>query len=141
MGVPYIAVLLFWALWLLLVPVIAIEAIVISKRLSLTARTASGISILANIASSFVGSVLMFVNEIVFSEAGFEPMYGWPAKIPFFVILIPSYFISVWIEAHVAMPIIKNKPYREISKVFYVANLYSYTLLAILGMVITMGPS
>jgi len=138
-GVPFFMFVL-GAYWVLLIPVIIVEAIVIHKRLSVKGMRAVGVSAVANVASAILGFAVIFVSEIIFAKAGFEAWYGWLAKVPFFVALVPSYFISVWFEALIAKPIVKLWPYRDLVNAFLVANLYSYALMAILGIVITLPP-
>jgi len=139
-GVPFFMYVL-GTYWMLLIPVIVIEAIVIYKRLSLKPMHSFGVSAFVNVTSAILGFVTIFVSEIGFAEAGFEAWFGWLAKIPFFVALVPSYFISVWVEALIAMPIVKARSYRDLVNAFFIANLYSYALLAILGILITLPPS
>jgi hypothetical protein len=98
------------------------------------------VSIVANLVSAFLGSVVIIVFEIAFAKAGFEAYYGWLAKIPFYVALPPTYFLTVWLEALIALPIIRTKTYRNLVRDFYVVNIYSYAVLAIAGLLITQGP-
>lgn len=139
MGVPYF-MYVQGAYLALLIPVIVIEAIVINKRLSLERLTGFGVSTVVNIASAILGFFVLFGVEMAFAKAGFEAWYGWPAKVPFFVFLVPGYFISVGLEALIALPFIRSSRYRNLVRAFLVANLYSYALLAILGIAITLPP-
>ena len=68
---------------------------------------------------------------------GFEMLSGWPAKVTFLVSLVPSFFITVWLEASIATSMFRDFSYRELVKTFAIANLCSYALLVILSMVIT----
>jgi hypothetical protein len=118
--------------WVLLVTVVAIEAIVLFSRLPLTRLRAVGISALANIATALLGTILLPVAEIALGEAGFDMYDAWTSTILFLVVLVPNYMLSVWVEALIAMRFIRFKTYGEIVKVFYVANIYSYVVLAAL---------
>jgi hypothetical protein len=139
MGIPYLAVLLGAYFWLLL-PVILIEALVLSRRLSLPYRRTSLISTVANLGSAIVGCILLFAGGSAFWEMGFEAFSGWPAKIPFFIMFIPSYVISVWLETVIGALFITHLSRRELLRAFAVANVYSYALLGILAVAITMPP-
>ena len=134
-GLPFTTVVMA-IYWILLVTIIAVEAIVLFRRLSLTRLRAVGISALTNIASALLGTILLPISEIALAEAGFDMYDAWTSTVLFLVVLVPSYLVSVWFEALIAMRFIRFKSYGEIVKVFYVANIYSYLLLAVLGIFI-----
>ena len=138
MAIPYFFIVLSYA-WMLLIPVIVIEAIVIKRRLSQPFSDSLGMSAVVNVISAILGVVVLFVLSMVLAEVGFEMLSGWPAKLPFFLALVPSYFVTVWVEARVAitLPIFKSYAFPEMFKVFVVANLYSYALLGMLSIAIT----
>ena len=115
---------------MLLVTVIAVEAIVLWQRLSLKLFKAFGVSALANIASAILGTILFPLAEGLADAVGFDMYDPWTSKTLFFLFLVPNYLLSVWLEVLIAIRFVKNKTYGEIKKVFYSANIYSYLLLA-----------
>lgn len=136
-GIPF-TFLIMSVYWMILVTVVAIEAVIIFRRLQLTGLRAAGISVLVNVATALLGTILFPVVELALGEAGFDMYDAWTSTILLLVVLVPSYMLSVWIEASIAMRFIRYKTFKEVIRVFYIANIYSYLVLA--GLIIVGDP-
>ena len=122
--------------WLLLIPIILIEAYVFKKRLGVSIGRALGISGLANVVSTLVGSIIIFAIDlfpvIPYPAVLTEKPWGAVGDISILIVLIPCYFVSVWVEFLVGAPFLKSVPREDVRVAFYLANAFSYEMLAIL---------
>jgi hypothetical protein len=117
--------------WLLLIPIIGIEAYVLRKRLAVSLGRASAVSSLANITSTILGTVVVLGISLLLGTAGMSELPGAMGDITVLFALIPCFFLSVWFEALVSSPFLKPASREDVRKVFVLANEFSYAMLAI----------
>lgn len=158
-GLPMLVVV--WPLsWLLLLPVIALEAVIARRILKNSWRQSLKLSGDANIISSFIGiPIVWFVLTLAFIMmdgvaktlpeyiASFITMISYTVWLPpsdeftdsvitviVAALYIPFYFASVWIEALVGWKLFPNTDKPLIKRWSVVANFWSYaiTILALL---------
>lgn len=115
---------------MLLIPIIGIEAYVLRKRLAISIDRASGVSSLANIASTLLGTITILGASFV---PGTYEMPGAEGDITVLIALIPCFFLSVWLEARIAFPLLKPVSREDVRRVFFLANQFSYAMLAIIA--------
>ncbi|OGF44915.1 MAG: hypothetical protein A2452_03650 [Candidatus Firestonebacteria bacterium RIFOXYC2_FULL_39_67] len=154
-GVPMIFLTLP-AMIIALIPIIIIEAFIFTKMLKVDFKTAYLPSTVANAVSTIIGIplswALMLAFEILFDggkayglltigkkviavtlqSAWLVPYEGdlwWMAPIAAAVGLIPSYFISVFIENWIVKTYFKDKDKKDIKKAVIKANLVTYGIL------------
>lgn len=165
MGVPMIFVqwpLMFAAL----LPVIAVEACVFRRRLTLPLGRAFKGSGFANLASTIAGvpiawAVMLGVEFALMSGIGhFAERHHWAMSSPLWsvlsifasawvnppvqsyagvalaaaMLLIPTYFLSVWIERRICRRVFKPIERATVDRAVRAANLWSYGLLMVLSM-------
>lgn len=156
-GVPMVAVFLP-PLWLSLVPVIAIEAWVVTRLLDLSAKkSVTGVA-LGNVLSTLVGIPLMWLVlatvQGVFAggarglaTAGqkiyavtvqapwlipYEEDLGWMIPLALVVLALPAYLLSVLIEWRALLPFVEASNRHRALHAVSLANAASYVLLALL---------
>jgi hypothetical protein len=127
-GVPLFSKYVIYS-WLLLVPIIGVEAYVLRKRLGVPLGRATGVSSAANIASAFAGTIAV----VLIALTGASELPGAEGDITVLFALIPCYFLSVWLETLVAAPMLAGVPRQSVRAVLYTANGFSYAMLAILA--------
>ena len=163
-GVPMIAVFLP-PLWLSLLPVILVEAWVMSRWLHLTPSRSLSASALGNIASTLVGVPLMWmflagIQLVVaggargLSSAGarlyavtvqapwlipYEEDLKWMIPLALLVLAIPAYLLSVFIEWRCILLFIQPNQRPQALRVVAAANAVSYAILALLFAVVLMA--
>ncbi len=165
MGVPMIFVqwpLMFAAL----LPVIAVEAWIFRRRLTLPLGRAVKGSTVANLASTIAGvpiawAVMLAVEfPLMLGISHFAERYHWAMSSPLWsvlsmfmsawvgppiksyagialaaaILLIPTYFLSVWIERRICRRIFKPIETEPVNRAVRVANLWSYGLLLVLAL-------
>lgn len=164
--IPTISIF-FPVMILLLIPIIIIEAWVGVQRLSFKWGEAFKVSIVANLVSTLLGIPLthLILGDSLYMLYGFvgtqteakgilfyittgmlQPFLlfpGWKPWVYFLVLiglLIPTFFITVWIERIIATRLLKSKNTpREIAKEWsFHANLVSYLFIAVV-LIIYMG--
>lgn len=147
--------LVFPAMAILIVPIICIEAWIGFRRADLTRREAFRVSIGANLASTLIGIPL---THIIFGGAAYSfygstpkggPLYlisayllqpfllfpfleAWAYPLAFLGLLVPTFFVTVWIEMAIARLLLRNKtdPGATAKRWSISANLASYGLMA-----------
>lgn len=134
-GLPLFLNYIFYS-WLLVIPIIGIEAYVLRKRLAVSIGRASGVASLANIASTIIGTGVVLAASLLLA-LGFAmtELRGAMADITVLIALIPCFFLSVWIEALVGSPLLKQVSRKNVRAVFFLANQFSYAMLAIVPVV------
>jgi hypothetical protein len=131
-GVPLFVKFIEYS-WLLLIPIIGIEAFVLRKRLAVSLGRASAVSSLANITSTILGTaVVLGISFLLAITAGVSELSGAQGDITILFALIPCFFLSVWFEALVSSPFLKPVSREDVRKVFFLANIFSYAMLAII---------
>ena len=133
-GVPLFTNFIVYS-WLLLIPIIGIEAYLLKRQLKVSTGRASRVATFANIASTILGSVLVTGVGILFGIAGFSVLSGAQSDISLLVALIPCFYFSVWFESLVASPFLKQYSREDIQSAFYLANQFTYAMLAIVVIV------
>ena len=157
-GVPMLAI--EWpAMLLVLLPVIAVEALVIRQRVKLPYRQATRVSAAANAASTLVGLPIAWVGMIalnLLSTGGralglesdaqkiaavtlqaawlvpYEEDLYWMVPAAMLVLLIPNYIVSVWLEVWVGRRLLPQEDRRGFGKTMIVANAASYSGLFVI---------
>lgn len=117
--------------WLLLIPIIGIEAYVLRKRLAVTVIRACSVSGLANVASTLLGTVAVLGTGLLLASLDISELPGAMGDITVLFALIPCFFLSVWIETLVGAPLLRKFSREDIRAVFHLANRFSYAMLAI----------
>lgn len=129
-GVPLFSNFVAYS-WLLLIPIIAIEAYVLRKRLPVTIARASAVAGMANIASTILGTVVVLGTGLLLSFLDMTELPGAEGDLTVLIALVPCYFLSVWFETLVGSPLLKHFSREEVRAVFILANQFSYAMLAI----------
>lgn len=118
--------------WLLLLPIVAVEARELKGALPLKTGRAAAVSGVANVLSTLLctsavfgaGWVLGFLDVIAEPQAG-------EGDIAVLVALVPCYFLSVWAETAVGTAMLKTVSGDRVRAAFFRANQLSYAMLAI----------
>lgn len=122
--------------WLLLLPVIAIEAREIREALGVPIGQAVAASGAANMVSAlattaavlFTGWVLGYLDVIAQPQAA-------EGDIAALVAVVPCFFLSVWVESLVASPLLKQVPPERVRSALLRANQLGYAMVAIVPIV------
>ena len=122
--------------WVLLLPIIAIEAREIRKALAVPIGQAVAASSAANIVSAlattaavlFTGWVLGYLDVIAQPQAA-------EGDIAALVAVVPCFFLSVWAESLVASALLKQVPPERVRSVLLRANQLGYAMIAIVPIV------
>lgn len=130
-GVPLFSKYLLYA-WLLLLPIVAFETYVVWKLLRVTAGRAFRAAGVANVASAFAGSLAVLGVGLLAANLGISEMPGAAGDLTVLIALVPSFFLSVWIETRVAAPLLKGCTREAVRHAILQANLLSYIMLAAL---------
>ena len=118
--------------WLLLVPVVAVEAREIRNALSLPTARAAMVSSGANIVSTLLATIAVFGTGWIlgYLDVVAEPHAG-EGDIAVLVALVPCYFLSVWSETLVGSVLLKPVSRDLVHAMFARVNLLSYAMLAV----------
>ncbi len=118
--------------WLLLVPIIAIEAWELKKTLHLGTGRAAGVSGLANVVSTLLGTVAVLGAGwgLGHLEVVAEPQAG-EGDVAVLIALIPCYFLSVWAETLVGSALLRQFSRDQVHAAFFRANQLGYAMIAI----------
>jgi len=131
-GVPLFTTFILYT-FLLLIPIIVIEAYIIKLRLEVSIGRASEVAVLVNIASTILGTVAVLLVEFLLFFASIELYTGGMLDIAVLIALIPSFYLSVWIESLLGSFRLEGFSRKQIWDVFFLANLFSYAMLGILA--------
>ncbi|MCG7985312.1 MAG: hypothetical protein JAY90_21520 [Candidatus Thiodiazotropha lotti] len=156
-GVPMIF-LVMPALALSIIPIIAIEAMYLSKKLRLPFSTSLGTTTISNLVSTVIGVpltwLLLLLIQIIAGGSGafgldtttgkvlsvtlqaawlipYESDLYWMIPSAGALLLIPFFFISWWSEFYVSMKLLKEQASQRLKIAVRNANILTYTLLAI----------
>ncbi len=131
-GVPLFTTFILYT-FLLLIPIIVIEAYVIKLRLEVSNGRALQTAALVNIASTILGTVAAVLVEFLLVFASIGLYTGGILDIAVLIALIPSFYLSVWLESLLSSYVLKGFSRKQIWDVFFLANLFSYAMLGILA--------
>ncbi len=122
--------------WMVLVPVAAVEARELGRALPATLGRASAVAILANLASATLCSIAVIAAGwlLGFLDVIAEPQAG-EGDVAAIIALAPCFFLSVWIETLVALPLLKAVPAGTVRAAVLRANQLGYAMLAIVPVV------
>jgi hypothetical protein len=122
--------------WLLLVPVIAVEARELRQGLCVSAGRAAWVSGLANLVSTLLATAAVLAAGwlLGFLDVIAEPQAG-EGDIAALAALVPCYFLSAWCETLVGAPLLKPIPRETVRAAFFRANQLAYAMLAIVPVV------
>ena len=118
--------------WLLLVPIVAVEARELKSALALGAGRAASVSGVANLVSTLLGTIAVFGAGWVlgYLDVVAEPQAG-EGDLAALIALVPCYFLSVWSETLVGSALLKSISRDVILAAILRANLIGYAMLAI----------
>lgn len=118
--------------WLLLVPVVAVEARELKGSLSLTAGRAVAVSGAANLTSTLACTLAVFGAGWVlgYLDVVAEPQAG-EGDMAVLIALVPCYFLSVWSETAAGSILLKPAARDLVHAAFARANLLGYAMIAI----------
>ncbi len=133
-GVPLFAAFITYS-WLLLIPIIGIEAYVLRYRLEISVGRASAVAGLANIVSTILGTVALVVIEFPLGFVNKDFLPASQLDIAVLVALIPCFYLSVWIESLIGAPYLERCSREQVWDVFFLANKFTYAMLAIVAIV------
>jgi len=122
----------WFTLVLWLIPIVAIEAVVLKQQLPISARSAAGAAILANLASTAAGFLFVLVDETYLSIP-FLPVRVTVGTITDLVTLglfIPFFLASVAIEYPVCRVLKRTIDVGRMRRAVLYANLASYLLMS-----------
>lgn len=118
--------------WLLLLPIIAIEARELRTGLPVALGRAMAVSGAANLASTLLGTLAVLATGWVL---GFLDVIAQPqaaeGDIAALVAVIPCFFLSVWAETVVGTPMLRQFSKEQVRAVLFRANLLGYAMIAI----------
>jgi len=148
---------------LAIVPIIALESYILSKKLKLTPKRSLVTSTVVNVASTFIGiPFAWFILALLQIITGggraygmntvmqkflsvtwqapwlipYESSYYWMIPAALCFLLIPFFFVSWLIEYILAKKILPDVLYQEVKKAVFIANLASYGGLLVIGLFI-----
>jgi len=131
-GVPVFANFAAYS-WLLLLPIIGIETYLLRTGLNLPLGRAIGVAAYANLMSTILGSLVVFIVGVSLAVPGFMVLPGATSDLAVLVVLVPCFYLSVWCETRVAGPFLKASERKRIWEVFFLANKFSYAMLGIVA--------
>lgn len=117
--------------WLLLIPIIGVEAYVFRKRLPISIGRAFAVASVANIGSTILGTVVVLGTGLLLSVGNMTELPGAEGDITVLIALVPCFFLSVWCETLIGFPLLKQASRDNVRAVFFLANQFSYAMLAI----------
>lgn len=120
---------------LLLIPVIAIEAVVLRRALALSVLRAVTLTTVANVLSTLAGIMVVFASFFV------PLMVTRGARADLLTLLgfVPLFFVSWWVEAGFARWRLRDRAATDVRRAVSRANLASYGVLALLVTVRLVG--
>lgn len=118
--------------WLLLVPVIALEARELRQALKIPPGRAAAVSGLANLASALLVTIAVLATGwlLGFLDVIAEPQAG-EGDVAALIAIAPCYFLSAWSESVVGALMLRQVPREAVRAAFFRANQLSYAMLAI----------
>ncbi len=118
--------------WLLLVPVIAVEARELRHGLGVSVGRAAAVSGVANLASAILVTLAVFAAGWLLGwlDVIAEPHAG-EGDVAALAALVPCFFLSAWSEALVGAPLLKPASREAVRATFFRANQLAYAMLAI----------
>ena len=118
--------------WLLLVPVIAVEARELKRGLPATSGRAAAVCGVANLFSTVLTTAFVFAAGWLLGHMDViaQPQAG-EGDIAVLAALVPCFFLSVWAETLVARPLLKPFPAERIRSMMLRANLLGYAMIAV----------
>ena len=118
--------------WLLLLPIIGVEACELKRGLKVSTGRAAAVSGLANIVSTVLGTVAVLGTGWVlgYLDVIAQPQAG-EGDIAVLIALVPCFFLSVWAETLVGSPLLKQFSREQLRTAFFRANQLSYAMIAI----------
>lgn len=117
--------------WLLVIPAIGVEAFVLRKRLALATGRAAAISTLTNIPSALIATAVVLGCGYLLGLLELSATPAAEADLAVFLVLVPCFFLSVWFETLAGAPLLRQFSRREVRAAFFLANQFSYAMLAI----------
>jgi hypothetical protein len=122
--------------WLLLVPIVAIEAREFRTALPVPLGRAVAVSSAANIVSTLLGTVaVLFTGWVLgYLDVIAQPQAG-EGDIAALVALVPCFFLSVWAETLVASPLLRVFSREQVRSTLFRANQLSYAMIAVVPVV------
>ncbi|HED06240.1 MAG TPA: hypothetical protein ENI61_06115 [Ignavibacteria bacterium] len=166
-GVPMI-ILIMPTLALSIIPIIIIETIYISKKLSLSKKIAGKAVTISNVVSTIVGIPLTWILLVaiqIFTGGGssygmdtalgkiiavtwqapwlipHESQLHWMVPVSGLVLMIPFFFVSWWSEYFITNKILKDIDLKEIKRYVRNANLITYGLLSLWPIIMLLIPN
>ncbi len=166
-GVPMI-ILIMPTLALSIIPIIIIETIYISKKLSLSKKIAGKAVTISNVVSTIVGIPLTWILLVaiqIFTGGGssygmdtalgkiiavtwqapwlipHESQLHWMVPVSGLVLMIPFFFVSWWSEYFITKKILKDIDLKEIKRYVRNANLITYGLLSLWPIIMLLIPN
>jgi len=158
-GLPMIFPELFVML-LGLIPIIVAEFVVSRRTFKLTPKKASAAQVAANLASTLVGFplvwVLLFLVQLCVGGGGayglgtfwarayavtvqapwlipYEQDLNWMVPIAALYLLIPAFFVSVYLERWICLKFWPEQEMKRIRRFSWIAHFVSYTVLIVLA--------
>ena len=118
--------------WLLLIPIIGVEAWELKKTLKVSVGRAAAVSSLANIVSTLLGTLAVLGTGWVlgYLDVIAQPQAG-EGDIAVLVALVPCFFLSVRVETLVGSPLLMQFTREQVRSAFIRANQLSYAMLGI----------
>ena len=122
--------------WLVLVPVICVEGYELGRTLPISTGRAAAVSALANLASVTLCTLAVFAAGwlLGFLDVIAEPHAG-EGDVAALIALVPCFFLSLWAERLVALPLLRNHPREAVLGTILRANQLGYAMLAIVPVV------
>lgn len=118
--------------WMLLLPIVGVEAYELKRSLKVSAGRAVGVSGLANTVSTLLGTVAVLGTGWVLGSLDViaQPQAG-EGDIAVLIALVPCFFLSVWVETLIGSALLEQFPREQIRTVLVHANQLSYAMIAI----------
>ena len=122
--------------WMLLIPIIGVEAWELKTSLPVSIGRVAAVSSLANVASALLGTIAVLAIGwlLGFLDVIAQPQAG-EGDVAALAALVPCFFLSVWVETRVASPLLKQVPRVEVRGAILRANLLGYAMIAIVPVV------
>ncbi|WP_413165955.1 hypothetical protein ACL6C3_05235 [Capilliphycus salinus ALCB114379] len=128
-GIPLFTQSIFYQ-FILLIPIIFIEAVVHRKILKLGIYRSITIAFSTNFISTFTGVLLLFIVGQAYCCL---PFYFPLLPLELIVTLIPMFFFSFWLELLIGYLVLKKQEQKIIQQSFFKANLFTYIMLETLA--------
>ena len=125
-GIPFLGIHAVYSI-LLFIPIVAIESLVVKTGIPIGAVRVIGYVLLANVASTSAGLLIALATY----RLPFGAPPGTFADIVVLVLLLPFFFLSVFIETHVMRWLMKDVDRTLLTNRIRLANVASYSMFAI----------